>query len=93
MSESQTSKPCLDAEKIFGFLPNLFLEIVKSPAAAKTYLHGTRTLKTSGSLTGQGLQVGYLAISAWYNCNYCVPAHRAMGAKAEAPESELHNVD
>jgi alkylhydroperoxidase family enzyme len=78
-----------EAEKAFGFLPNLFLEIVKSPAAAETYLHGTKTLKSLGSLTGPEQQVVYLAISAWYECNYCLPAHRTFGKWAQVPQSEM----
>lgn len=74
----------VEAEKAFGFLPNLLGVFAESPATLKAYL-------TLGELVGQTAftdterQVVILAISRFNECHYCVAAHSAIAGMQKVP--------
>ncbi len=68
-----------DAQKKFGFVPNVIKEMSKNPAVAGLYLKAQEYL-AEGVLSSQEQQAVQLAVSAKNDCHYCSAAHTAGGS-------------
>ncbi|MCI0748930.1 MAG: carboxymuconolactone decarboxylase family protein [Nevskiales bacterium] len=74
-----------DAQKRFGFVPNLYAGLAESPAAFKGYL-GLGTAFSETQLSQLEQNVVWLAVSVANQCEFCVAAHSfiaKMMAKAD----------
>ena len=80
------------ANRQFGFIPNLMLEMSANPAVANALLEAWRSL-SEGHLTPGEQQVVMLAVSAWNDCHYCTAAHRAGGEMLGVARQDLERVD
>ena len=79
------SKPLLaDAEKAFGFVPNLLGVFAESPAALKAYLTIGQIFDES-SFSPTERQVVILAASRFNECHYCVAAHSVVAGMQQVP--------
>jgi len=74
-------------KKKLGFVPNIYKEMIKSPAAFAVYVGGTRALEQHGTFKPDERQAVMLAVSAWNKCDYCASAHDLL-AKASGLSSE-----
>lgn len=79
------------ARRIFGFIPNLFLEMSTNPAVADAYLSAMKALK-GGALTSAEQHVVMLAISSYNDCRYCTAAHRTIGRVLGVAQAELDRI-
>lgn len=73
-----------NAEKAFGFIPNLLGVFAESPAVLKAYLQLGQILDES-SLSPAERQVAILAISRFNECRYCVAAHSVIAGMQKVP--------
>jgi uncharacterized peroxidase-related enzyme len=80
----EKSRPILDqAQKSFGFVPNLFGILAESPSALEGYAAiGNAFSKSSLSPVEQ--QVVLLTTSFENGCTYCMAAHSAVAAMVKA---------
>jgi uncharacterized peroxidase-related enzyme len=81
---AQSVELLVNAEKAFGFIPNLLGVFAESPAVLKAYLQLDQTLDGS-SLTPVERQVAILAISRFNECHYCVAAHSVIADLQKVP--------
>lgn len=65
------------ANDLFGFVPNLFDDLVRSPAVANAYLSALEALR-NGVLTDAEQNIIMLAISAANDSTYCMEVHRGL---------------
>jgi AhpD family alkylhydroperoxidase len=72
------------AEKLFGFIPNLFGVLAEAPIALEAYITLTKLLEDA-SLSPVEQQVVMLAGSHEYGCEYCMAAHSTVAASAGMP--------
>ncbi|MDE1975701.1 MAG: carboxymuconolactone decarboxylase family protein [Elusimicrobia bacterium] len=74
-------------KKKLGFVPNIYKEMIKSPAAFEVYVGGTQALERRGILKPVERQAAMLAVSASNKCDYCASAHSLL-AKASGMAEE-----
>ena len=86
---AQSAELLANAEKAFGFIPNLLGVFAESPAVLKGYLQLGQILDES-SLSPVERQVAILAISRFNECGYCVAAHSVIAGMQKVP---AHVVD
>lgn len=67
------------AEKKFGFVPNLYRVFANNPVALASYVGIGDALAEHGTLSASEQQVVMLAISRQNECHYCVAAHTTVG--------------
>lgn len=80
-----------DAEKSFGFIPNLFGVFAESPAVLKSYLQLGRLFdETTFSATER--QVVILAIGRYNECHYCVAAHSVIAGMEKVPADVIEAI-
>jgi AhpD family alkylhydroperoxidase len=72
------------AEKLFGFIPNLFGVLAEAPIALEAYIMLTKLLEDA-SLSPVEQQVVMLAGSHEYGCGYCMAAHSTVAGSAGMP--------
>jgi uncharacterized peroxidase-related enzyme len=77
-----------EAEKVYGFIPNLLRVLADSPQAVRAYWALGEELNAS-SLSGLEQQVLMLAVSRVNRCPYCMAAHSLTARLAGMPESDL----
>ncbi len=73
------------AQKAFGFVPNLIAYLSNAPAAVKAYMGVASALEES-SLSPVEQQVVLLAASVENRCHYCVAAHSVVAGMVGADE-------
>ena len=76
------------ANDLFGFVPTLFDELVRSPAVANAYLSGLEALQ-DGVLTDGERNIIMLAVSAANDSTYCVKVHRSLAREEDAEAEDL----
>lgn len=83
----EAAKPALEsAQKMLGFIPNLYGMLSTNPATLDAYLQLSKTLEKSG-LNPLEQQVVLLTVSIENGCDYCVAAHSAIAGMMKLPES------
>src|SRR5580698_5864290 len=65
------------AQRYFGFIPNLLASLAHSPSALKVYLNADVGFQ-HGTLTPGEQQIVLLAASKENNCKYCTTSHSAL---------------
>ena len=73
-----------NAEKAFGFIPNLLGILAESPTAIKAYLTLGQIFDES-SFSPTERQVVILAVSRYHECYYCVAAHSVVAGLQNVP--------
>lgn len=84
---SESAELLADAEKAYGFIPNLLGVFAESPAILKAYLTIGRIFDES-SFSPTERQVVILAVSRFNECHYCVAAH-SLGADLQGVPAEV----
>ena len=85
----EKSRPVLDqAEKKFGFVPNLMGVLAEGPAAIKGYAVVSEAFEGS-SLSPVEQQVVLLSVSFENRCHYCMAAHSTVAGMVDMPEDVL----
>lgn len=85
----EASRPLLeDAQRSFGFIPNLLGVLAHSPAALGAYL-GVGQALGQARLTAAEQQIVAIAVSAENACPYCVAAHSLIAGSAKAPSQAI----
>jgi uncharacterized peroxidase-related enzyme len=83
----EAAKPALQsAQKMLGFVPNLYGMLSTNPVTLDAYLHLSKALEQSG-LNALEQQVVLLTVSIENGCEYCVAAHSAIAGMMKLPES------
>lgn len=83
----EAAKPALEgAQKMLGFVPNLYGMLSNNPVTLDSYLYLSKTLEKSG-LNPLEQQVVLLTVSIENSCEYCVAAHSAIAGMMKLPES------
>ena len=77
-----------EAQKAYGFIPNLIGAMAAAPGLAKSYFSVSKTFG-SGSLTPIEQQVVALTVSHSNECVYCMAAHSGLARMVAIPDSEL----
>lgn len=86
-SAPEAAKSALEgAQKMLGFVPNLYGMLSTNPVTLESYLHLSKALEKSG-LNPLEQQVVLLTISIENGCEYCVAAHSAIAGMMKLPES------
>jgi uncharacterized peroxidase-related enzyme len=80
-----------DAQRAFGFIPNLLASLANAPAALNAYM-GVASALESSSLTAVEQQVVLLAASIENQCHYCVAAHSTVAGMAGATEPVIEAI-
>jgi uncharacterized peroxidase-related enzyme len=70
------------AQKQVGFIPNMYSNMVHSPAVLDTYLDGYAAFRKDSGFTPVEQEVVFLVISRENGCEYCVSAHSFLADKA-----------
>lgn len=76
----------------FGFIPNLFREMARSPAVARAYLRGQEAM-AEASLSAREQQVVQLAVAVYNECPYCRAAHRAGCRRTGVAPADIESVE
>lgn len=77
-----------DVKQAMGVVPNLVATMAHSPAVANAYLAFNKAL-SKGVLTPQMREKISLAVGQANECDYCLAAHSAIGAKVGLSEAEI----
>lgn len=81
-------EPLRNAEKIFGFVPNLIGVLAESPVAAEAYLNLNEIFDTT-SLSETERQVVVLTSSRYAECRYCIAAHSTVAEMQKVPSEVI----
>ncbi len=73
-----------NAEKTFGFIPNLLAVMAESPATVKAYLALGKIFDET-SFTPTERQVVILTASRYNECRYCMAAHSVVAGMQNIP--------
>ncbi len=88
----EAAKPALQsAQKMLGFVPNLYGMLSTNPVTLEAYLHLSKVLEKSG-LNPLEQQVVLLTVSIENGCEYCVAAHSAIAGMMKLPESVVQTL-
>ena len=68
------------AKKQVGFIPNMYRNMVNTPAFLDTYLHGYNAFRGQSDFTPAEQEVVFLALSKSNGCDYCMAAHSTLAA-------------
>lgn len=77
------------AHKQVGFIPNMYANMVHSPAVLDTYLDGYAAFRKDSGFTPVEQEVVFLVISRENGCEYCVSAHSFLADKASGVPTEV----
>ena len=80
-----------NAEKAFGFIPNLLGVFAESPAALKGYLTIGQIFDES-SFSPAERQVVILAASRFNECHYCIAAHSVIADLQKVPADVVESI-
>lgn len=76
------AKEVLDkALKQFGFIPNMYANMVNAPGGLDTYLLGYRQFREESGFSPPEQEVVFLTISYENGCGYCMGAHSFIADK------------
>jgi uncharacterized peroxidase-related enzyme len=85
----EKAKPVLEkALKEVGFIPNMYTNMVHSPALLDNYLHGYSLFRNESGLTPEEQEIVFLTISHENGCHYCVAAHSMLADKKSGVSKE-----
>lgn len=77
-SAPKAARPILEnAQKAYGFLPNLLGALAEAPAALEGYL-ALSGIADKSSFTAAEVQIAVLATSRLNECDYCMAAHSTI---------------
>lgn len=76
------------AQRAFGFVPNLIGVLANAPIAARAYL-ALSEIFGSGTLSEIERQVVLLTVSFTHGCEYCMAAHSTVARMVRMPEPVL----
>ena len=83
------AKPILNkALKEVGFIPNMYTNMVHSPALLENYLHGYSLFRNESNFTPEEQEIVFLTISHENGCHYCVAAHSMLADKKSGVSTE-----
>lgn len=86
------AKPVLEqALKEVGFIPNMYMNMVNSPALLSSYLHGYALFRNNTGLKPEEQEVIFLTISDENDCHYCAAAHSMLADKKSGVAKENIN--
>ncbi len=77
------------AHKQVGFIPNMYANMVHSPAVLDTYLDGYAAFRKDSGFTPVEQEVVFLVISRENGCEYCVSAHSFLADKASGVPTDI----
>lgn len=77
-----------EAERRFGFVPNLYRTLAEAPAALTAY-HEVGLAFASSSLSPAEQQVVLLTVSQAHECQYCVAAHSMVGSTVGLSDDDV----
>ncbi len=80
-----------NAEKAFGFIPNLLGVFAESPAALKAYLSIGQIFDES-SFSPTERQLVILTASRFNECRYCVAAHSVVARMQKVPADVIETI-
>jgi len=83
-AQTESAELLANAEKSFGFIPNLLAVFAESPAALKAYLTIGKIFDES-SFSATERQLVILAASRFNECRYCVAAHSVAAIMQKVP--------
>ena len=87
-SDGERKQALEDAQKKYGFVPNLLGGLAEAPAAARAYMSlGAEVSATSFSATER--HVVWFAVNYYNNCHYCMPAHTAIAKGEKVPDDVI----
>ncbi len=85
----EAARPSLEqAQRAFGFVPNLIGVLANAPIAARAYL-ALSEIFGSGTLSEIERQVVLLTVSFTHGCEYCMAAHSTVARMVRMPEPVL----
>ncbi len=90
-ASAKSAESLLNAEKAFGFIPNLVGILAESPAALNGYLTLGQIFDES-SFSPTERQVVILATSRFNECRYCVAAHSVVADLQEVPADVIEAI-
>ena len=90
-ASSESAKLLSNAEKAFGFVPNLLGILAESPAALKAYLTVGQIFDES-SFSPTERQIVILAASRFNECHYCVAAHSVVASLQKVPAEVIEAI-
>lgn len=86
---SESARPSLEqAQRAFGFVPNLIGVLANAPIAARAYL-ALSEIFGSGTLSEIERQVVLLTVSFTHGCEYCMAAHSTVARMVRMPDAVL----
>jgi uncharacterized peroxidase-related enzyme len=90
-AQTRSAELLANAEKAFGFVPNLLGMFAESPTALKAYLTIEQIFNESSfSLTER--QVVILAASRFNECRYCMAAHSTSAGMQKVPADVIEAI-
>jgi uncharacterized peroxidase-related enzyme len=88
-SAPRAAAPLLsDAEKAYGFVPNLLGVLATSPATLKAYMALGRIFEES-SFSPVERQLLLLTVSRFNECGYCMAAHTVIAGMHDVPQDVI----
>jgi len=78
----------LEAEKSFGFVPNMYGYMAEAPVTIEAYEAVNKLLNKTAYSPAQ-VQVALLSASVENECGFCTVAHRAIGKMSKANQQTL----
>lgn len=88
----EAARPLLQAaEQDMGFIPNMFKHMAAAPPVLKAYMQLSELLGETG-LSKAEQQLAMLTVSRANGCEFCLAAHRKLGAAAGLPEAQIEAV-
>lgn len=90
-AQSKSAELLGNAEKAFGFIPNLLGVFAESPATLKAYLTIGQIFDES-SFSPAERQVVILASSRYNECHYCVAAHSTAAEMQKVPADVIESI-
>jgi len=79
------------AEKLFGFVPNLIAALAESPSTVDAYLQ-LNSLFDSTSFTSSERQVIMLTVSRHADCQYCLAAHSTISKMLKVSDERVNAI-
>jgi uncharacterized peroxidase-related enzyme len=90
-ASSESAELLSNAERAFGFVPNLLGVMAESPAILKAYLTIGQIFDES-SFSPTERQVVILAASRFNECRYCIAAHSVIAGLQKVPAEVIEAI-
>lgn len=78
-AEAGASEILSNAQKQYGFVPNLYAGMANTPMLLDAYIHTYTTFRKESTFTPVEQEVIFLAVSRENECHYCTAAHSMVG--------------